>query len=201
MPTGYTADVADGKVTELEPFVMQLARGMGALILMRDSPHDAPIPEAFEPSDYHTKKLVDLRAERDSIRALTEAQAQVAADVAIAAYDDARRKAEQEHTDRYNRYNAMLAKIVGWQGAPEGIKEFGLEQLRSGRDFDCRQPFKYWMPAPERDGAAWRDAELARLHREIEYHATEHAKDCERTEGRNSWLRQLRSSLGQGEPA
>ena len=61
MPTGYTASVADGRVTEFAPFALQCARAMGALIMMRDEPHDAPIPERFEASDYYSKSLAEAR--------------------------------------------------------------------------------------------------------------------------------------------
>lgn len=195
MPTGYTADVANGKITELKPFAMQLARGMGALII------DAPIPERFEPSRYHAEKLIDLRAERDRLRALTSEEAQAAADAEYAEFEAARDQAEQRHTDQLNRYNAMIAKVIRWQGAPEGIKEFALEQLRTGRDFDCRGPFKFYRQPPERDGVAWRESSIAEVLRQIDYHATEDAKERERADSRTSWLKQLRASLAAAETA
>jgi hypothetical protein len=197
MPTGYTAAVADGTITELEPFALQLARGMGALITMRDDPHDAPIPDRFEATDRHSRKLAELRAECDALLALSTADAQAAADAEYAAYEGDRAKAEAEQTERRNRYNSMLAKVVAWQGAPEGIKEFALEQLHRGRDFDCGEPFRYWRDPPERDGAKWREAKIKRLHRDMEYHAAEDAKERERTESRNTWLAQLRASLAE----
>lgn len=51
MPTGYTADLHDGKDVTFDQFVKQCARGMGALVTLRDAPWDAPLPERFEPSD------------------------------------------------------------------------------------------------------------------------------------------------------
>lgn len=199
MPTGYTADVADGTVTELEPFVMRLARGMGALIMMRDDPSDATIPERFEPSDYHVKKLAELRAERDRVRSLSDKDAQGAADKEFADWQASKARAEAEHVERRNRYNSMIAKVVQWEGAPEGIKEFGLEQLHRGLEWDCREPFEYWSKPPERDAAEWREAQLAELHRQLEYHAVEDAEERERAERRNSWLAQLRKSLAAAE--
>lgn len=56
MPTGYTANVPDG--ITFEQFVWQCARGMGALVMMRDEPTGAPIPERFEPSDYNAKREI-----------------------------------------------------------------------------------------------------------------------------------------------
>lgn len=201
MPTGYTADVANGKVTELEPFILQCARGMGALITMRDDPWDAPIPERLAPSDYHSKKLSELRAERDRLRAISPSESQALADAALAKFENDRLNAEQEHTERRNRYSAMIAKVIAWDGAPEGIKEFALDQLRQSREFDCSEPFEFYRSAPERDGKIWIAGELLRIEREIEYHAAEDGKERARTDARNAWLAQLRSSLKSNETA
>jgi len=59
MPTGYTYPVVEGKITEFSDFALSCARAFGALITMRDDPHDTPIPETFEPSDYNAKKLAE----------------------------------------------------------------------------------------------------------------------------------------------
>lgn len=195
MPSGYTHAVQDGTVTELEPFVMHLARGMGALIMMRDEPNDAPIPERFEPSPWNAEGLAKAKAERARLSAMTDQEAQREADAEHAEWEADRAKAEQTHTEQRNRYNAMIAKVVQWQGAPEGIKEFALEQLHQSLDWDCPEPFSYWMPEPPRDVAEWRRAKSEKTARDIEYHAREHAAEVERTEARNEWLAQLRASL------
>jgi hypothetical protein len=43
MPTGYTCDVQNGKVTELKDYLLDCSRGFGALIHMRDERMDTPI--------------------------------------------------------------------------------------------------------------------------------------------------------------
>lgn len=197
MPTGYTAAVQDGRITELEPFAWQLARGMGALIMMRDEPWDAPVPKRFEPSQYNATALTEARAERDRLYAMSDEEAQAAADAELAEWEADRAASEQKHRDQRARYLAMIDKLEAWQGAPEGIKEFGLEQLRQSLDFDCREPFKYWSEPPARDGAEWRRAKLAKVAKDIDYHAREQAAEEARTEGRNAWLAQLRKSLAQ----
>lgn len=199
MPTGYTYEVATGKVTELEPFVWRLARGMGALIMMRDDPTDAPVPERFEPSAHHAETLVALRTEIGRLSAMTVAEAQAASDAEYEA--DQRAKAEYftEKLTQRGRYEAMIARLEAWEGAPEGIREFGLSQLRQSLDHDCREPFEWYGRPVERDGAKWRDAKIGAVAQDIAYHAEEDAKERERTENRNAWLAQLRASLALGE--
>lgn len=55
MPTGYTAAVEDGTITEFDDFAWQCARAFGALIMMRDDPMSAPIPQKFEPTAEHVE--------------------------------------------------------------------------------------------------------------------------------------------------
>ena len=78
MPTGYTARVKDGTVTEFKDFAMGCARAMGACISMREAAHDAEIPEQFEPSPYHTEQLAKAKADLAAFEAMTEAEKQAA---------------------------------------------------------------------------------------------------------------------------
>jgi len=195
MPTGYTADVADGTVTDLTPFVMRLARGMGALVMMRDDPWDATVPEKFEPSTYNAEMLAKARTERDGLRAMTPAECDAAAQAEAAEHDASKTKARADHEKRRSRYQSMIDKVEAWDGAPEGIKEFGLQQLQEGMEFDCREPFNYWSERPSENGAEWKAAKLEKVERDIMYHAKAQAEEEARTEGRNAWLAQLRKSL------
>jgi hypothetical protein len=195
MPTGYTADVADGTVTDLPTFAMQLARGMGALVTMRDEPTGTPIPERFEPSDYHAKELARLETERARLLVMTDEQAQGEANDALAVYDVASTRAALEHAHKRQRYQAMIEKVEAWRGAPDGLKEFALQQLRESMDFDCREPFKFYGKPPPRIGREWKTEMLGKVQRDLEYHAAEHAKELQRVHARNLWLAQLRRSL------
>jgi hypothetical protein len=195
MPTGYTAGVADGSITEFDKFIWQLARGMGALVTMRDDPWDAPVPEAFEPSSYNADRLAEVRAERDRLYGLTDAEAQAEAAREYAEYLSARAKAAADHAARRDRYQAMLDRVRAWDGAPEGIKEFGIEQLERGMEFDCREPFTFYREPPTTSGVEWRKAALEKVGKDIEYHAVADAKERARTDSRNAWVAQLRNSL------
>ncbi len=195
MPTGYTAGVADGTITELTPFALQLARGMGALVMMRDDRMDAPIPERFEPSAYNADRLAEAKVERDHLYAMTDAEADAAAH---AEYDEdcaARDRYFADKQAQRERYDAMIAKVQAWVGAPEGVKEFGLEQLRSSRDWDCGEPTTYWKEVVLLTGQEWRRRALEAVAKTIDYHAREDAAERERAEGRNAWIAQLRKSL------
>src|SRR5690348_5408929 len=56
MPTGYTAEVAEGKVTDFRTFALRCARAFGATIMQRDDPtHD--LPKMREESSHHRDEL------------------------------------------------------------------------------------------------------------------------------------------------
>lgn len=194
MPTGYTAAVVDGEITELKPFIMQLARGMGALVMMRDDPHDAPIPERFEPYGYHQRELVKAMARQNELLAMTAEEKQLAANKWNAEIEEVRKNAVKKNEETRIRLNDMIAKVEAWNGAPEGIKEFALQQLNSTLEFDVSDnPLKYYeKPCIVEE---WYNSEINKVQNDINYHSNKHKEDIERTESRNQWLAQLRASL------
>lgn len=195
MPSGYTAPVHDGTVTEFPAFALLCARAMGACILMRDEPLNAPIPEEFKPSDYHERCLATAQAELKRVKALTPAEA----DAEAAKEHEERCAAHREIRERQalvrQRYEGMLAKVEAWE--PPGddhanFKKFMQDQLHESLRFDTG--FDSPDPAP-RSGAEWRQEKARSLLSDIEYHAKHHKEEVARTNSRTLWLRQLRDSL------
>lgn len=194
MPTGYTAAVADG--ISFEQFVWRCARAMGALVMMRDEPSDAPIPERFEPSDYSAKKLVEAKAEWARVIAMSIPDANACALVANAEANGSYEKCKQDRIELRNKYQAMLAAVVKWEAPTpehEGFKAFMIEQLQQSIDWDCSD--SYDNPPVALSGVEWRAAAVAKAARDVEYHTQANAEEIDRTEKRNEWLRALRESL------
>ena len=133
MPTGYTANVVDGKVTDFKQFALQCARAFGALIMMRDEPNDAEIPEEFKPDDYYKIALEDAKAKLLSLQTLTpeqmETQCAKEFEEAVAL--------NSEHRDQNalgnERLEAMIARVLKWVPPSANhteMKSFMLEQLK-----------------------------------------------------------------------
>lgn len=197
MPTGYTEPVRSGEVTEFRDFAMQCARAFGALIMMRDEPSDAKIPEQFEPStDYYDRELAEAQKTLIQIEGLTAAECQKRAseahNQAVLAWEERREKRAGDRA----RYEAMLAKVRAWEPpSPDHVKfkEFMESQLTESIDFDCSDK---WDDYPKfQDGDDWRAATIKEARRKVEYHKEERRKEIECTEGRNTWVSQLRQSL------
>lgn len=196
MPTGYTASVMDGKVTEFKQFAMQCARAFGALVTMRDDSMEAPVPEAFTPSQYSADRLAEAKAHMASLQSMTPEQVQDACDKDFADRTASRVKYKAEQAEQNARLDAMLAQVSKWT-PPSGnhveMKKFMREQLEMSRnsigDAARSDPIKKQSPSE------WLYEQLEKAQRDIGYHAAEHEKEVERTKGRTLWVQQLRQSL------
>lgn len=193
MPTGYTAGVCDGKVTEFKDFALQCARGFGALITMRDDPMDAAIPTEFKPGTYHADRLAAAEAELADFQNMRPDEAD-----RMAADDYKQRiaqkaKYDQEREERNTRVKAMLAAVEFWTPPTADhveMKRFMVEQLT----ISIEQPYER-DPIERLSGTQWLAGKIAAAKHDIEYHKAENAKEIERAQGRTEWLRQLRASL------
>lgn len=196
MPTAYTAGVGDGEITDLRSFALLCARGMGALITMRDLPLDSPLPDSFEPAPYYAETLVKAEQRLAELDALSPAERIDASEQAFMADHAAWTQRRERRLAQRNRYQAMLAAVVQWQTDAEGIREFMIEQLRSSIDFDCGDIEPSWDEEPQRlaPGEWWR-REIDKTLKEIERARKSLAEEQGRVEGRNRWLQRLRASL------
>lgn len=196
MPTGYTAPVADGKVTDFATFAMQCARAFGALIEMRDAPVDAEIPDEFKPSGYYEKQIGQREAELRRLQSMTLEQAE---ESARADHRDAVKRWHERIAERNRtraRYEAMLAETRAWEPPTpehEGLKKFMIEQLEESIRFDCSGGYDV-EPQPV-DAATWLARQVAEASRSLDWARKYHDEEVERVRGRNQWVRDLRESL------
>ena len=204
MATGYTADVASGKITDFTEYALQCARAFGACIMLRDEPLSSEIPE-FDPSDYHAEKLVSSQKALADFLGMDASQRQ-----AMHAAEHAKNVAEAdkwiaEKKVTLSRYNAMLEKAMAFK--PPSAEhcqyaKFLVDQLTSSIESDCGGSY-YTELKQEVPFVLWEAAKISSLERAVEYHREQHQQEVERTSQRNRWIRQLKEALSieQGEPA
>jgi hypothetical protein len=195
MPTGYTYAVADGTVSDLRTFALTCARGMGALIMMRDDPSDADIPKRFEAdTKYHDNAIATARQRLAELEAMDEAfrvsacldyNQKVAAD---------KRSRIAKNDEQRARYQAMISQVEKWSGAPEGLREFMLSQLCQSMAFDCPEDPTKYMDEPKSLNA-WYGDELRAAADSIQYHEKARAYEIARNAERNAWLERLFACL------
>jgi len=192
MPTGYTAEVVDGKITEFKDFALRCARAFGAMIEMRDDALDTPIPEEFKPDLYYSNRLKDAVSEHEDLLYLTSDEiihrAKKEYQEDLKAYHESNKKVEE--TNR--RIDSMLDKVEAWNPPSpdhQGMKKFMKEQLKMSREEMWRDVPKELVPQD------WYNKELNRVIKNIKYFQEEMNKEEERIKSRNKWLKELRESL------
>ena len=195
MPTGYTDKIKDG--ISFNEFIMNCARAFGALVTIRDS-MGVPIPQKFEPSDYHKKEAKKYEGELKRLKELSLKEAEI----------ESKKEFEEEKTTVENlmkeseelelKYRDMLLKANEWIPPSldhGGLKKFMIRQIEDSIKFDCGSD--YWknnypkLSTPE----DWLRNKKIKAERDILYHQKHDFEERERTDGRNLWLTRLRDSL------
>lgn len=199
MPTGYTAAVQSGKITEFNDFAMQCARAFGALVMMRDEPSSAAIPERLEPSTkYHDDAISTAEARLAELAAMGPLHVREAALQAHAIAYSEWDRSQQERKAQKARYEAMLSKVDAWKPpTPEhhDMKKFMRDQLTDSIQFDCGTSPGFDDKPKTLEPAAWVVQQVEKAQRDLAYHRKARAEEIRRTESRNEWLTALRASL------
>ncbi len=195
MPTGYTSDVHNGKVTELKDYALACARAFGANILMRDDPSGAPIRE-YEPSSFYSDNLSESAQRLNEIQGMSVEECEEEAAIEFRKAVIRQNGYLAECNEQKERYEAMLAQVREWQQPSPGhaeFKKFMEEQLTVSIEFDCSTD--YLTEPVRKTGEQWRAEQIERLEKEIPRYRQQHQEEVERTNERNRWNRQLIESL------
>lgn len=197
MASGYTADIYEGKNVTLKDFMLRCARAFGACVMMRDEPLSTPIPERFEPDDYHLKQIERIEKELKELNDNPKTQEE---------WEEAYQKAYDEEINYYMerkfqkaklklRYENMISAVSNWEPPTKDhvdLKEFALKQLKESLDFDTRSlPFQY--PEKEEWIASERSGDM--LLKSLAYHKESYANEIEACKKRTQWIKDLRDSL------
>lgn len=198
MPTGYTSKIADGQT--FEEFILSCARAFGALVTMRDEPDDAPIPDEFKPSAYHTTQMGVARAKMEEIRTMRLSTGERMAKQAFEAETEYNEKRIREARELQSKYEAVLERVREWAPpTPDhvGLKDFMIKQITDSIDWDCTSTIDYHSKNVPvlLTGEQWMAKTAEEAQRSLDYHRRELLKEVERVDSRNAWVRALRDSL------
>lgn len=196
MPTAYTAEVQHD--ITFNQFAMLCARAMGATIMMRDEPFNAPIPERFEPSTYHAERLEEARAHLAWVKQMPLTEAGREAKKEYEQNLASNQRAIQQGKELRAKYEAMLQHVMAWRPPTEdhvGLQEFMARQLQESINFDCSEDFREENPPILHSAEEWKQEAIANAEWRVAHHEKNHAEEIERTNGRNEWLKALRESL------
>ena len=193
MPSAYTETITDS--TTLKDFTMVCARAMGQCSSMAGQPLSTPIPEEFQPSDYHLRQIKELENSTSKLLSMSDTQLQSLIDdkydADLAAIEDRKRanRAKRRNNDR------LLADVLEWLPptlAHSSLKNFMVKQLTQEIEdyYSDELP-----PEPKKTIEEYRSSKLAYYEQCLSHHKEGHLKEIERTNRSNVWLKQLRESL------
>jgi len=186
MPTGYTADVQSGKITEFKEFALQCSRAM-----------DKPIPDEFEPDSFYKNELEEIKSDLAKMNAMAEDEIIEATSQHNA--DEVRRFNErlQENAEQRARYETMLLKAADWTPPTEEhawLKEFMISQLQELIKFDCSyKPDEPKAMTP----TEWLNSQRNELQRRLEHYSKSLDEEVESAAKRTAWVKALKKSLEQ----
>jgi hypothetical protein len=177
MPTGYTANTADGNGESFRDFILHLSRGMGAYVHQRDD-HPQTLPAERVPSDYYFTAMKAARVRLETVLNWTERDKEdnYLAEKNQYAIDEAKYKRDSEEIAR--RYDERLEEVMTaeWpkdddntDGFFEGLRKFAIGQIESGKKFDAHYrpstPFEEVYPTVDR----WYNLKVEAAGKSLEY--------------------------------
>lgn len=146
MPSEYTNIIGKKDGVTFQEFAMRCARGMGACIMMRDESLDAPIPERFKPSAYHTDRLKEAENEVARLELMRDDEIKTECETEFARAVAAVNETNERSAALQAKYNKMLADVMAWDPPTkdhDGLKRFMVDQIEESARFDC-----HTMPLP-----------------------------------------------------
>jgi len=194
MPTGYTAGVEDGTITDFKEFAMSCARAFGACISLRDSSWDAPIPYEFKPSQYHKTALQQAHAEYAVLMGMSEKDKKIDCEEENNRRIDSYLEMVARGKEIRKRYDSMLREVRAWIPPTEehtGLKEFMIQQISESTKYSDYTPEKQETLTPDE----WWDEKVERGKHDIGYHKKNWEKEVERCAKNSKWVADLRASL------
>jgi hypothetical protein len=158
MPTGYTAPVGDGEVTDLKEFAASCARGFGAFIHMRDDSGSAALRFPDPPDhSYYSKNLARTKESLREWQSMSEEEryAKWSQYYNNTVVSNHKTMADKSVTE--SNYRNMLVQVVSIEVPPEleNFKNFMIEQLNDSIKFDCDSSFNQREPL---DYSTWCDS-------------------------------------------
>ncbi len=195
MANGYIHPVADGEITDLRAFAIRCARAMMPLVLMRDAPMSEEPPDEFTADTAHyEERLVEAQERLDKLAAATDSERRAIFAAEQLAEEVSRAKYDGEAEVEYQRVSDMLQLVVAWDGGPDGLKKFMLEQLTDALRENNPETYAPYAPkVPTYD--EWLEREWKRAIESVGRAYSDIAREKAMTVSRNIWLKQLHASL------
>lgn len=199
MPTGYTAPVMDGKVTDVKDFAADCARAFGAFIHQRDDSMSASLKYPEPPDDsYYVRALAEAKAELARWRSLNEEEKYAEWSDYVKQRTLSLHKATATSAEQRARYENMLIQVhaIDVPSMLQNFKDFMVEQLEESIKFDCgdgKFENDYYRV---QSYSEWHDHKNERVLRDVVYYEKELTKEWDRYNERVKYIDTMADTFG-----
>lgn len=199
MPTGYTAPVMEGKITDVKDFATTCARAFGAFIHQRD---DSPAAELRypEPPDnsFYTESLAKAKSDSLKWSSTTEEERYAQWSDYVREQEIARHNSLAALSEKRARYEKMLAQVVAIEVPSnlESFKQFMIDQLNESIKFDCgdgRFENDYYKSLPF---YKWCEEKDKRMIRDVIFYTEQLNKERKRYEEQVRYINDMVETFG-----
>lgn len=202
MPTGYTADLVDGKMNTVEEYAKLCMRAFGATLHMRDEPLDKQY-EPSEPSTYHLDSINDAKKDIERLKStpIEEIKAGIIERAEKSLTDAIERKLKK--MELKVKLESMLIEIekLKLDDRYKEFKNFMRSQITQTIEWDCN--VKYCENDIQSAEATLKNInvekyiqdELIRLNEMITYHKDKYEKEVKSCHEANVWVSDLLFAL------
>lgn len=200
MPTGYTAKICEGDQTFKE-FALTCARAFGACFHQRDEGLDQP-PKLQEPDDYYMEELDKAIKELERFKNLSNEELSV---MASDKFNEEVRQIKQDISNKKeakDRIKKMLTEAKEYNTPTtdhDEFKKFMIDQLEQTLKWEG--DLSYYENSLKRfkllSGEEYRNSVIEGLQNHVEYCKKFYAKEINRVDEHNKWLKELINSLNE----
>jgi hypothetical protein len=173
---------------------------MGAFIMQRDEPEDAPLVWKDRIANYYRNRVKSAEAKLVNLKKMNKAKrAKYICEQKRQLRDYYLCALGTERVDRL-RYIKMLVQVYAWQPPTNDhkrFKEFMIEQLTESIKFDCDKDYlmKKINEIDSSSDADWWTEHLETVSKELSYAQRSLSGEKSRVKDRNVWKKALAESL------
>ncbi len=193
MPTGYTSIIEDKADVTFRDYAMRCARAFGACVMQRDESPDSP-PRPREVSGHYGKGIIAARGRLLEPATISAASARALWEADCESKRRHNEEAAADHARKSAAYAAMRSRVEAWTPpTPDHVelRRFMLDQI----DLCHRPEEETYVGVPFSSPETYVDAQREWAQRDLTYYAEEQAKEIERVEAANAWLKALLDAL------
>lgn len=196
MPSGYTADIYEGKKVSGKNFIMKCARAFGATVMMKDDPLEKEIPE-FQPSTYHLDSVERAKKSLVKYENMSLEEAEKLCEQQYLSEVERVNKIIKEKEELRSRYEKTLNEVKEWTPPTNEhieLKKYAIDQLEQSIKFDCNVSY-YLNPVHRESPEEYLESMIKSCKKDIIYHTKEYQAEIKRIKERNKWVNDLKDSL------